>query len=190
MRAPVDSSSQVTDPILTDSSHRRRAYRLPGERAVTATSYPDRLGATRMVKFKIPKAKTSKPASPEDLFATLKRSAKVPHLWAHQADILRAYNTKAKNEANVALELPTGAGKSLVGLLVAEFRRQALNERVAYLCPTKQLVQQVHQQADEYGIPTVVLVGKQRDWPAADYTAYNDAAKIAVTTYSAIFNTG
>lgn len=141
-----------------------------------------------MTKFRIPKTKTTKPTSPEELFRTLKRSPKVPHLWAHQADLLRAY-AKNADKPNIALELPTGAGKSLVGLLVAEFRRQARDERVAYLCPTRQLARQVHAQAGEYGIPTVVLTGKQKEYDPADFAAYNTAAKIALTTYSAVFNT-
>jgi hypothetical protein len=53
----------------------------------------------------------------------------------------------------------------LVGLRIAEFRRQPLNERVAYLCPTRQPARQVHAQALKYGIKTHVSVGKQRDYP-------------------------
>lgn len=141
-----------------------------------------------MANFKIPKTKAGKPANPEELFRTLKRSSKVPHLWVHQGDLLREY-AKNVEKKNIALELPTGAGKSLVGLLIAEFRRQAHEERVAYLCPTRQLAQQVHGQAAAYGIPTVVLTGKQRDYDPGDFSAYNTATKIALTTYSGVFNT-
>lgn len=141
-----------------------------------------------MTKFRIPKTKATKPTSPEELFRTLKRSSKVPHLWVHQGDLLRDYAKNVK-KPNIALELPTGAGKSLVGLLIAEFRRQAYDERVAYLCPTRQLARQVHDQAAEYGIPTVVLTGKQRDYDPVDFSAYNTASKIALTTYSGVFNT-
>ena len=70
------------------------------------------------------------------------RSSEIKHLWSHQADLLRAY-LQFLNERDVAIELPTGAGKTLVGLLIAEFRRQALNERIAYVCPTRQLARQV-----------------------------------------------
>jgi superfamily II DNA or RNA helicase len=44
---------------------------------------------------------------------------------------------------DLALELPTGTGKTLVGLLIAEWRRQTGNERVLYLCATRQLAHQV-----------------------------------------------
>lgn len=143
-----------------------------------------------MTKIRLSKTKATKPTTPEELFPTLKRppGSNVRNLWLHQGDLLRAYAANI-NKPNIALELPTGAGKSLIGLLVAEFRRQAHDERVAYLCPTKQLARQVHAQAANYGIPTVVLTGRQKEYDPADYTAYNTAAKIALTTYSAVFNT-
>lgn len=141
------------------------------------------------MKIRLSKTKATKPTTPEDLFPTLKRpsGSNVRNLWLHQGDLLRAYAANIK-QPNIALELPTGAGKSLIGLLIAEFRRQAHDERVAYLCPTKQLARQVHVQAANYGIPTVVLTGRQKDYDPDDYTAYNTAAKIALTTYSAVFN--
>jgi hypothetical protein len=139
--------------------------------------------------FRIPSESAAKPDSPEDVFPTLKnRSPLIKHLWSHQADLLRAYAEK-DTATDIALELATGAGKSLVGLLIAEYRRQAHEERVAYLCPTRQLAYQLHARAKSYGITTVVLVGAQKDYPPADFTAYTRAQKIAVTTYSAVFNT-
>jgi hypothetical protein len=35
-------------------------------------------------------------------------------------------------------------------VLIGEFRRQALNERIAYVCPTRQLARQVGTQAQKY----------------------------------------
>lgn len=62
--------------------------------------------------------------SPEALFRELRpRDGAVRHLWAHQADLLRSY--RELDGSDVALELPTGAGKTLVGLLLAEYRRRA-----------------------------------------------------------------
>lgn len=66
---------------------------------------------------------------------------------------------------------------SLVGLRIAEFRRQPLNERVAYLCPTRQPARQVHAQALKYGIKTHVSVGKQRDYPPLLYNEGQQTVK-------------
>lgn len=138
--------------------------------------------------FRIPTSAQPKPQTPLELFYILPRSKDVPHPWGHQQDLFRSYTAAAASAKDVALELPTGAGKSLVGLVLAEFRRQVHGERVAYLCPTKQLAYQVHRQAAEYGVQAVVLIGQQRDYDPHDYGAFNTAQKVAITTYSAVFN--
>ncbi len=126
---------------------------------------------------------------PESLFEALAgRDPSIRHLWAHQADILRSYSSEHANDADVAIELPTGAGKTLIALLIGEFRRRAWGERVAYVCPTKQLAYQVSAQASSYGISAHALVGRQVEYPEGKYAAYAEARALAVTTYSGIFN--
>ena len=102
--------------------------------------------------------------------------------------MLRAYYQTHRTSQDIAIELPTGAGKTLVGLLIAEWRRQAFGERVAYLCPTRQLAKQVGEQARDYGIPAKVLIGKQIEYPPQRFADYQSGRAIAVTTYSGIFN--
>ena len=90
--------------------------------------------------FKTDFAKTTGPADAETLFHDLRnRAPEIKHLWSHQADLLRTYHQQCLDESDVAIELPTGSGKTLVGLLIAEWRRQSLGTRVAFLCPTRQL---------------------------------------------------
>lgn len=60
--------------------------------------------------------------SPETLFPDLPRSDKGPKdLWAHQADVLRDYLAHV-DDADLAIELPTGAGKTLVGVLASQLQ--------------------------------------------------------------------
>lgn len=139
-------------------------------------------------RFRRPERATPPPESPELLFGQLpRRPGGVPALWSHQADILRTYAERHSATADVALELPTGSGKTLVGLLVAEWRRRALGHRVAYVCPTKQLAGQVAAAAAAQGISVALLVGPHDEWPEQHKSAYTRAASIAVTTYSTIF---
>jgi hypothetical protein len=139
--------------------------------------------------FKTDFGGTSHITDPETLFRDLwGRSSEIKHLWSHQADLLRAYDKHFKNKSDIAIELPTGAGKTLVGLLIAEFRRQAFNERVAYLCPTRQLARQVGSQSLKYGIKAHVFVGKQRDYPPGEFSEFQSSNAIAITTYSGVFN--
>lgn len=144
---------------------------------------------TKKRVFKTDFGGTLHATDPETLFRDLRgRSPEIRHLWSHQADLLRAYYQHFKNTKDVAIELPTGAGKTLVGLLIAEFRRQAFNERVAYLCPTRQLARQVGSQASKYGIKAYVFVGKQRDYPPSEFSEFQSSKAIAITTYSGVFN--
>ncbi|WP_288442176.1 DEAD/DEAH box helicase [uncultured Pseudomonas sp.] len=139
--------------------------------------------------FKTPPTASSVPETPDKLFRELTRR-KFPDVLPHQASMMQAYAAKAVGTPDVALQLPTGSGKTLVGLLIAEWRRRKFRERVVYLCPTRQLVHQVAEQANEkYGLSVATFVGKQRDFSPADKTDYLQAEKIAVTTYSSLFNT-
>lgn len=126
----------------------------------------------------------------ETMFGALPRDrAGIGALWGHQLDQLRTYESSHMDTADVAMELPTGSGKTLVGLLVAEWRRRKNKARVVYACPTRQLAKQVAAAANRQGIESRLLVDSSRLWDGADLLAYNRAEAIAVTTYSHIFNT-
>lgn len=122
-------------------------------------------------------------ANPRELFRDLQRDARVPYLWEHQGRILERYEEHF-DTPHVALELPTGTGKTLIGLLIAEWRRRARGERALYLCPTRQLVHQVAALAPRYGIRAEVCL-------TPDYDGLEDwleGRSLAVSTYSALFN--
>jgi hypothetical protein len=126
--------------------------------------------------------------SPEALFRDF-RNRSVEGLLSQQADMLRKYMQHVA-EADVAMEMPTGSGKTLVGLLIAEWRRRTNRERAVYLCPTRQLVNQVVEQArDKYGISALAFTGPQRDYNSSARSEYTNAEVLAVTTYNGLFNT-
>lgn len=102
--------------------------------------------------------------------------------------MLREYHATAKDAPDVALQLPTGSGKTLVGLLVGEWRRRRYRQKAAYFCPTVQLANQVVAQAREYGIRAVALTGKKKDFPPLESSEYLNGEVLAVATYSALFN--
>lgn len=127
--------------------------------------------------FKTPLTGSTVPETPDRLFRELTRR-KFPDVLPHQAVMMKAYAEKSIEMPDVALQLPTGSGKTLVGLLIAEWRRRKFNERVVYLCPTKQLVYQVAEQANEkYGLSVATFVGKQRNFSPVDKADYLQAEK-------------
>jgi hypothetical protein len=139
--------------------------------------------------FKKPTVQTTVPESPDRLFRDLPRR-KHPSLYDHQGQILRTYAAKAAEASDVALQLPTGSGKTLVGLLLAEWRRRKNHERVVYLCPTRQLVNQVVEEASsKYGLTVEPFTGSAKNYLPTAKAAYENADRVAVTTYSSLFNT-
>ena len=127
--------------------------------------------------------------TPEALLHDL-RGKKIQAPFAHQADMWRRYLEEGLNKSDVALQLPTGSGKTLVGLILAEWRRQKYKEKVVYLCPTNQLVHQVVEKAEsKYGLQVSKFVGSIQNYSIAVKADYEGADKVAVTSYSALFNT-
>lgn len=128
-------------------------------------------------------------ANPVLHFATLTKR-ELPDVMPHQKSILETYAQEYQELPDVALQLPTGSGKTLVGLLIADWRRLKHNEKVVYLCPTRQLVKQTVQHAHEkYGIDVVDLSGSKDNFAPNDKTDYLIARKVAVSTYNGLFNT-
>ncbi|MDX0604982.1 DEAD/DEAH box helicase [Sinorhizobium medicae] len=139
------------------------------------------------MSFKQKTATTPAPATPVALLPLLTRRS-IPDALSHQKDMLNSYAKKAEI-SDVAMQLPTGSGKTLVGLVIGEWRRRKFKERVVYLCPTRQLVHQTVKQAETmYGIDAVAFVGRKKDYSAASRADYTTRTKIAVATYSALFN--
>jgi hypothetical protein len=138
--------------------------------------------------FKSRPPRPAAPDSPEQILLDLPRR-KILGVLLHQGEVLRNYRASAADEPDVALQLPTGSGKTLVGLLVAEWRRRKFEERVVYLCPTRQLVNQVVEQADsQYGLAVTGFTGAASKYAASAKAEYLSAETIAVTTYSSLFN--
>lgn len=139
--------------------------------------------------FKKRTSKVTASASPDQLFRELPRR-KYPDVLPHQKSIMQRYAEKAVDMSDVALQLPTGSGKTLVGLLIAEWRRRKYGEKIVYICPTKQLVNQAVEQADtKYGLSVLGFTGSAKNYDPSAIAKYKQGHSVVVTTYSSIFNT-
>lgn len=124
-----------------------------------------------------------------EFYRSLPKASGAPKdLWFHQGEIVRSYAPAHLSSSDVALELPPGAGKTLVGGTIAEWRRRKYGERTVYACATRGLAYQAQSKLTSYGVESVLLVGKNRDWSDADRLRYTSAQSVAVTTYWSIFN--
>ncbi|MGM0931156.1 MAG: DEAD/DEAH box helicase [Actinomycetota bacterium] len=140
------------------------------------------------MKFRAVTEAASVPADPEAVFDELPRVTSVPELWRQQSDVLRLYARQFEAKHDVAIELPTGTGKTLVGLLIADWKRRKYGKRVLFACPTVQLADQVFKAAEKQSIPVSLLSGSHTQWQMEDVARYEAAEAIGVVTYSSIFN--
>lgn len=111
--------------------------------------------------------------------------------WVQQTQVLKEYEEKLMSTPNVAIEMPTGTGKTLVGLTIAHYKQNAERLKVVYLCPNRQLARQVHEEARKNNINTCLITNSKtskENYTLADIDKYNQAKSIAITTYSGLFN--
>ena len=121
------------------------------------------------------------PTEPGELFRSLLATSRLPYLRDVQQDVLRAWYEKRSRDTIV--KMSTGAGKTIVGLLMLQ---SSLNEGLGpalYVCPTRQLVEQVERDARDLGVGVVSLVGAGQ-LPVE----FDNCEKILVTTFSKLFN--
>lgn len=136
--------------------------------------------------FKTRKREEFSYTSPQEMYQDNKLK-KIMGPLDYQAAMLDSY-MENENRKTIALELPTGSGKTLVGLLIGEYRRRKNKEKVLFLCLTNQLVHQVVEQANsKFGLRAIAFCGKQRDYRPKDKTSFLMADAIGVTTYSSFF---
>jgi hypothetical protein len=103
-----------------------------------------------------------------------------------QAHVLDLYSREHTGTADVAIELPTGEGKTLIALLIGDW---ALDQglSVAYLTGTNQLAEQVETQASDLpGLAMHRFSGG--NYPGAALDDYHQAQAIGVMNYWVYFN--
>ena len=130
-----------------------------------------------------PEPKEARLTDPIALFQRLRvTDTSINDLWLAQGDALRAWNAK-RTDPDVSISLNTGAGKTLVGLLIGQSLVNELRTLVLYACSSIQLVEQTAKKAAGYGLPITTYVRGQFS---------NDSASkgeaVCLTTYQAMFN--
>lgn len=129
------------------------------------------------------KKKEPSPIDPIELFQKLKVSdSSINDLWLAQGDALREWH-KNREKRDVGVVLNTGAGKTLVGLLIAQSLVNETRGKVLYACSSIQLVEQTAEKAKGYGID--VTTYHHREY-SNDLFIRGEAP--CITTYQALFN--
>ena len=115
------------------------------------------------------------------------QSVKFRSLWPAQEHILRDYAERYAQKPNVGVELPTGAGKTLIALLIAGTWLES-NRKAVILSANKTLARQMRDEAGELGLPVAYMEGRGEDIPAPRRRAYQRARQIGIMNYWVYFN--
>lgn len=112
-------------------------------------------------------------------------STRFTELREPQRLVLDQYGAHHTGSADVAIEMPTGEGKTLVALLIADY---ALDQglSVAYLAGNRVLAEDVEDQAKDLGLEAVRFSG--RNYGGAKLADYNDGQAVGVMNYWVYFN--
>lgn len=113
------------------------------------------------------------------------QSATFKRLRPGQRLVLAAYSARHLLTPDLAIEMPTGEGKTLLALLIADY---ALDQgrSVAYLTGTRQLAERVQDEATELGLEAVRFAA--RDYGGAKLDDYHQAQAVGVMNYWVYFN--
>jgi len=126
---------------------------------------------------------TSAPLDPLEIFARSPNLKDAPNdLWKGQAEALGKWHN-VRTASDTAIALNTGAGKSIVGVLIAQ---SLVNEKIGpvlFACSTIDLVMQTTRECDRMGIKYSV-----RTEGSFNNDLYETGVAFCITTYQALFS--
>jgi len=138
---------------------------------------------SKLKGLKITPKKRSKETDPIRIFESLTLRGTVENIWGPQSEALRSWDAH-RDKSDVVIEMNTGGGKTLIGLLVAQSLVNEAAAQVVYVCPTNQLIQQAKLRAEECGLQVATYY--DGDW--SDEQVFTSAEGPCLTNYAAVFN--
>ncbi len=123
------------------------------------------------------------PTHPVEIFESLPSLPNTPNdLWRGQAEALENWH-QCRTKSDVLMALNTGAGKTIVGLLIAQSLVNEGHKNVLYICSTIDLVKQTSEEATRIGLEHTVRVKQE-----FNNTRFELEQGFCITNYHALFN--
>lgn len=130
------------------------------------------------------KERGPKKVVPSEIYNGLDRKSEAGPLRPIQEHILSTWYQKRREDKDTIVKLHTGAGKTLIGLLMGLSYINSGDGPVLYVCPNIYLMQQVCADAEKFGVPYCFLEKDQQEL-SQDFTS---GKKILITYVQKVFN--
>ena len=131
--------------------------------------------------FRKPDQKTQS-TDPRDIFKRRPSGEGAANdLWQGQAEALARWFDGSKPDT--LIQLNTGAGKTIIGLLIAQSYVNQSVRNVLYACGTIDLVHQTAREAAKLGLSVTCRIGGK-----FDNELFNQGRSFCITTYQAVIN--
>ena len=132
--------------------------------------------------LKLSVASQKKPTDPLEVFNKLTLRGSIENIWEPQAEALKGWH-KDREKSDIVVQMNTGGGKTLVGLMIAQSLLNELNRRVLYVVPNNQLVEQTLKQATSIGLQPATRY--KSEWRNQD--GFEAAETFCITNYASVF---
>ena len=136
-----------------------------------------------MKKLRLSVDTAPKPIDPIQVFQKLTLRGSIENIWDPQAEALREWHQR-RHTQDVAIEMNTGGGKTMVGLLIAQSIVNETKGKVLYVCANNQLVEQTLERAREIGLSPATRY--KRGWSSRD--DFDLGNTFCLTNYATVFN--
>ncbi|MEG6520855.1 DEAD/DEAH box helicase family protein [Desulfotomaculum sp. 1211_IL3151] len=121
--------------------------------------------------------------NPMNIYDGLALSGGLNDLWRGQFLALQEWH-ESREEAHSIVNLNTGGGKTIIGLLQGQSIVNETNGKVFYLCGSIQLVKQTAEMAESIGLKVATYYNSM----FINEVDFNKGEVICITTYQALFN--
>lgn len=121
--------------------------------------------------------------NPIEIYNTLDRTSVAGPLRPIQSDVLSKWFNEYRNKKDLIVKLHTGAGKTLIGLLMALSYVNSGEGPVIYVCPNIYLMQQACTDAQKFGVP-FCIINSSNEIP----NDFLQGQKLLITYVQKVFN--
>lgn len=118
------------------------------------------------------------------MYNSLDRKSEAGPLRPTQEQVLKIWHENKRDDKDAIVKLHTGAGKTLIGLLMALSFMNENDQPSLYVCPNIYLMQQVCSEALKFGIPFCIIEKGNYDIP----NDFINSKKILITYVQKVFN--